>query len=211
MAKQRVVIKRQTRSGDVHRGIGSIKLKRFDPARDSCEALTQMLHRAFAKVGAMGLNCTCVDQPASITQARAMRGDCHVVVCDGHIIGTITLQPPDPDAPVALYRRNDVASIHQFGVDPAWQDRGIGKMLLAFAGNWAAKRGFAELALDTPQPADHLISFYRSQGFRIAGVAHFDGKCYDSVLLGKPSNATQTLAEWSHRLALPRAHLSRAA
>lgn len=159
MSKQRTAKKNHTRISYVHRGVGSVVLRRFDAACDSFDELTQMLHRSFARLGRMGLNCTCIDQSALITRARAMRGDCYVAVCNGRLVGTMTLYAQDGESSCALYRRNDVASVRQFGVDPAYQSRGIGKSLLAYADHWAAIRGYAELALDTPQPAAHLIAF----------------------------------------------------
>jgi GNAT superfamily N-acetyltransferase len=170
-----------------------------------------MLHRAFARLGEMGLNCTCVDQSAAVTRSRATRGDCYVAVCDGRIVGTMTLYAPDRDSPCELYRRGEIASMRQFGVEPAWQARGIGTLLLAFADHWAATRGYAELALDTPQPAAHLIAFYRGHGFRIVDFMRFDGKRYDSAILSKPAVAARTLATWSQRLELPRRQIARAA
>jgi len=194
-----------------HRGMESVGIRRFDASRDSFEELTSVLHRAFARLGAMGLNCTCVDQPASVTRARATCGDCYIAVCDGRLIGTMTLYAPDCDSPCELYRQPDVASMRQFGVDPQWQNRGIGQLLLAFADHWAATRGYAELALDTPQPAAHLVAFYRGQGFRIKGFQRFDGKRYDSAILARIPVAVRTLAAWSHRLELPVRTLARAA
>ncbi|RFU48104.1 GNAT family N-acetyltransferase [Paraburkholderia sp. DHOC27] len=188
----------------VGRGAGRVELRRFDPARDSYEALTAMLHRAFARLGAMGLNCTCVDQTVEVTCTRARRGDCYVAVCDGQIVGTLTLYAPDRESLCTLYQRDDVASMRQFAVEPAWQARGVGTLLLALADHWAAIRGYAELALDTPQPATHLIALYRSQGFRIVDFVRFDGKRYASAILSKPAVVARTLANWSHRLTLPR-------
>jgi GNAT superfamily N-acetyltransferase len=195
----------------VQRGTGRIELRRFDPAHDSFDALTGMLHRAFARLGEMGLNCTCVDQSVALTRSRAMRGDCYVAVCDGRIVGTMTLYAPEPDSPCELYRHGEIASLRQFGVEPAWQARGIGTLLLAFADHWAATRGYAELALDTPQPAAHLIAFYRGQGFRIVDFARFDGKRYDSAILSRPAVVARTLATWARRLELPHRQIARAA
>ncbi|MDB5781199.1 GNAT family N-acetyltransferase [Caballeronia mineralivorans] len=211
MSTQRTTTKSHTRISYVHRGIGSVVLRRFDPASDSFEELTQMLHRSFARLGGMGLNCTCVDQSALVTRARAMRGDCYVAVCNGRLVGTMTLYAQDCDSSCALYQRDDIASIRQFGVDPAYQSRGIGKSLLAYADHWAAIRGYAELALDTPQPAAHLIAFYRGQGFRIDDFHRFAGKQYDSAILSKPPIAFRHLATWSRRLELPQANVARAA
>jgi GNAT superfamily N-acetyltransferase len=211
MSKQRAAAKNHPRVAHVDRGIGSVAMRRFDPARDSFEQLTEMLHRSFFRLGMMGLNCTCVDQSPAVTKQRAMRGDCYVAARNGRVVGTMTLCAQDRDSPCELYRREDVASIRQFGIDPSYQNRGIGKSLLAFADHWAATRGYAELALDTPHPAAHLVAFYRGQGFRIVDVVKFDGKRYDSAILSKPPVAARALASWSHRLELPATELSRAA
>jgi GNAT superfamily N-acetyltransferase len=87
----------------------------------------------------------------------------------------------------------------------------VGRLLLAFADHWAATRGYAEIALDTPQPATHLLTFYRAQGFRIVDFVRFNGKHYDSAILSRPAIASRTLAAWTHRLALPVRHEARAA
>jgi GNAT superfamily N-acetyltransferase len=201
--KRRATTQQAVRIDYVCHGVGRVELRRFDPSRDSYVALTALLHRAFTRLGAMGLNCTCVDQTVETTRSRATRGDCYVAVCEGRIVGTMTLYAPDHESPCELYRRDDIASMRQFGVEPVWQARGIGSLLIAFADHWAATRGYAELALDTPQPAAHLIAFYRGQGFRIVDFIRFDGKRYDSAILSKPPVATRTLANWSHRLTVP--------
>ncbi|RQR48746.1 N-acetyltransferase [Burkholderia sp. Bp9126] len=162
-----------------------IVVRRFDPAFDGYAPLTDLLHRAFARLGAMGLNCTCVDQAEDVTRRRAEAGECFVAVSAGRVIGTMTLHVADPASACSLYRHDGVATVRQVAVDPAWQGRGVGAMLLSFAGQWAATRGFALLALDTPRPAAHLLAFYRAQGFDIVDVVRFAGKRYDSAILCK--------------------------
>jgi GNAT superfamily N-acetyltransferase len=177
-------------------GIGRLVLRRFDPQRDSWENLTKLLHRAFAKLAALGLHCSCVDQAAITTRQRALAGDCFVAVCNGRIVGTMTLESRDSESQCEQYRQRHVASLHQFGVEPSWQHRGIGRMLLAFAGQWAAARGFTQLALDTPFPASHLIHYYRAQGFSLVDVVRFAGRGYDSAILCKPAAAVHPLSAW---------------
>ncbi|RQV00317.1 GNAT family N-acetyltransferase [Burkholderia cenocepacia] len=160
-------------------------VRRFDPAIDSYAQLTPMLHRAFARLGAMGLNCTCVDQDEDVTRRRAEAGECYVAVCGGRVVGTATLYATDPSSACSLYRREGVASVRQVAVDPACQSRGIGALLLSFAEQWAALRGYALLALDTPHPAAHLLAFYGAQGFEVVDVMRFAGKRYDSAILCK--------------------------
>ncbi|MFD1560842.1 GNAT family N-acetyltransferase [Paraburkholderia silviterrae] len=196
--------RRQTGSG-----VGNVVLRRFDPLLDSYGELTVLLHRAFARLGMMGLNCTCVDQDAALTQRRAQAGDCFVVVSNGKLIGTMTLYARDAESHCEHYQQSDIASVRQLAIDPGWQNRGIGKSLLAFAEHWAATRGYAELALDTPYPAAHLVAFYRSQGFRIVDTLRFPGKVYDSVILSKAPVVARTLAAWTHQIALPRSRFVR--
>ncbi len=160
-------------------------VRRFDPASDSYAQLTPMLHRAFARLGAMGLNCTCVDQDEDVTRRRAQAGECYVAVCGGRVIGTATLYATDPSSACSLYRCEGVASVRQVAVDPDCQSRGIGALLLSFAEQWAALRGYTLLALDTPHPASHLLAFYGAQGFEVVDTMRFAGKRYDSAILCK--------------------------
>ncbi|WP_175750138.1 GNAT family N-acetyltransferase [Burkholderia pyrrocinia] len=162
-----------------------VVVRRFDPAVDSYAQLTPMLHRAFARLGAMGLNCTCVDQDEDVTRRRAEAGECYVAVRGGRVIGTATLYGTDPSSACSLYRQEGVASVRQVAVDPDCQSRGIGALLLSFAEQWAALRGYTLLALDTPHPASHLLAFYGAQGFEVVDVMRFAGKRYDSAILCK--------------------------
>ncbi len=168
-----------------------------------------MLHRAFARLGMLGLNCTCVDQDVAVTKRRAQGGDCYVVVSNGEMIGTMTLYVSDAHSACPHYHRPNVATIRQLAIDPSWQNRGIGKSLLAFAENWAATRGYTELALDTPHPATHLVGFYRRQGFRIVDAVRFAGKVYESAILSKATVVARTVAAWTHQIALPGARFVR--
>ena len=140
-------------------------VRRFDPAFDSYAQLTPMLHRAFARLGAMGLNCTCVDQSEDVTRRRAEAGECYVAVCGGRVIGTATLYATDPSSACSLYRREGVASVRQVAVDPDCQSRGIGALLLAFAEQCRAARLYAARTRYAA-PASHLLAFYGAQGFR---------------------------------------------
>ncbi|RKP48174.1 GNAT family N-acetyltransferase [Trinickia fusca] len=195
MPKQVSRTARCAREATHRRAVSRVVLRRFDPARDSYDRLTTLLHRAFAPLVAMGFNCKSASQPPDVTQARAQAGECFVAVCDGQVVGTLTLCARKPDSPCTYYRNSDVATIHQFGIDPRWQSRGIGKALLAFAERWAAMHGFARLALDTPHSAAHLVSFYLRRGFRLVDVVRFAGRCYESAVLSKPSIASAPLAE----------------
>jgi GNAT superfamily N-acetyltransferase len=209
MSKRRATNARHVSLTRSRRSVGSVVLRRFDPSRDSYEQLTTMLHCAFARLGMMGLNCTCVDQDAGVTMRRAQAGDCFVVVSEGKIVGTMTLYARDRESACEHYHRGDVATVRQLAIDPSWQNRGIGKSLLAFAEHWAATRGYAELALDTPYPAAHLVAFYRGQGFRIVDAVRFAGKVYDSAILSKAPVVARTLAAWTHQIALPGARFVR--
>jgi len=188
---------------DIGHAAGRVVLRRFDPAHDSYEQLTTMLHRAFALLGMMGLNCACVAQSSAITQQRAQAGECFVALRNGQVIGTMTLYARDYESACKHYRNRKVATIRQLAVDPAWHHCGIGKALLAFAEHWAATHGYNELALDTPYPAGHLVAFYRANGFRLVDKMRFAGKVYDSAVLSKATVVARTFAAWTHRVILP--------
>jgi GNAT superfamily N-acetyltransferase len=154
---------------------------------DSIEHLTELLHRAFAPLGRRGMNYSAVDQSPSETARRISTGLCAVATLDGIIVGTVMAESgPDPASESAWYRRLDVASAHQLGVEPSHQRRGIGSALMRWAESWAVRSGYAEIAVDTAEPATELISFYTRLGYRQIEYAQWHGKRYRSVILSKP-------------------------
>ncbi|MCA8049270.1 GNAT family N-acetyltransferase [Burkholderia arboris] len=164
---------------------GRVVVRRFDPHGDSYDVLTALLHRAFAPLGALGFNCPGVDQPASATRERVLTGECFVALGNAHLVATMTMLSHDPDSRCDPYRSRRVATLGQLAVDPVWQERGIGRSLLAFAQRRAAARGATHLALDAPYAAVRLVDFYRREGFQPVDVVRFPGHNYDSTILCK--------------------------
>jgi ribosomal protein S18 acetylase RimI-like enzyme len=83
-------------------------------------------------------------------------------------------------------RRPDVALIGQLAVEPVYQGRGIATRLIRRAETRAEDDGAAELALDTAEPAQHLIDWYARLGFRFIEYAQWDVTNYRSVVMSKP-------------------------
>jgi GNAT superfamily N-acetyltransferase len=154
-------------------------------ASDSIAALTSLLHRAYARLGAMGLNYTAVDQTPQVTEQRIRGGRCFVVADGADLVGTIVVQPTSAESACAYFTRPGVAAAHQFAVDPEHQGRGIGRMLLGRAEEWARETGFGELAMDTAEQATHLIELYERLGYAVVGSVRWPGKVYGSVVLAK--------------------------
>ena len=152
---------------------------------DSIEELTDLLHRAYDRLGRMGLRYFATFQTPEQTRERLAKGDPLVAELNGRLIGTATLytnaRKDDPD----LYRRDDVGWFGQFGVEPELQGMGIGGLLLAAIEEKARERGLAELALDTAETATHLIDWYERRGWRIVGEVRWEGANYRSVLMSK--------------------------
>jgi GNAT superfamily N-acetyltransferase len=154
-------------------------------AGDCLEQLTGMLHRAFSRLGEMGISCTCVDQSTEVTRQRIARGECYVALSGEQVVGTVTLYPPDAHSESRHYRTATVASVRQLGVDPQFQGTGVGAALLRLAEQWAQSRGYETLALDTPEQAGHLVDYYHRLGFRVIDRLQFSGRPYRSVVFAK--------------------------
>src|SRR5688500_8143475 len=87
--------------------------------RDSLEALTALLHRAYAELGSMGFRYKAVDQAVETTRARISNGECYVAVYHEEIVGTALLLPPSWRPKFCeWYARPEVAVLSQFAVEP---------------------------------------------------------------------------------------------
>lgn len=153
---------------------------------DSIVELTALLHKAYARLGRMGLNYTAVDQTPEVTAKRIRGGSCFIATQGSELVGTIVVQPTYQENECEYFTRAGVACAHQFAVDPKHQGAGIGRLLLEHAEQWARQSGFAELAIDTAEQARHLIELYSRLGYRHVGWVSWPGKVYRSVVLSKP-------------------------
>jgi GNAT superfamily N-acetyltransferase len=155
-------------------------------ADDSIEELTSLLHRSYAALGEMGLNYTAVDQAPEVTLSRMQGGVCLVAVdADGKIVGTAMFYRHGRSGDTPWFDRPQVAKCGQFGVDPPFQQRGVGAQLMQAVEDLARAGGASEIALDTAEEAAHLIDWYSRRGYRFVEYAQWEGKSYRSVILSK--------------------------
>ena len=153
---------------------------------DSIEELTALLHRSYAVLGAMGLNYTAVDQTAEVTRRRIDGGRCLLAVdAVDRVIGTVLFYPPERTGGSPWFDRPEVAKCAQFGVDPPFQKQGIGSRLAEAVETEARAANAKEIALDTAEPATHLIEWYGRRGYRLIEYVQWKSKRYRSAILSK--------------------------
>lgn len=148
--------------------------------RDSIEEITALLHRAYAHLAEMGLKFVATHQSEETTRERLQGRASYIAESNGRMIGTVTLNLESPDSVANCYRRDDVMSFGQFGVEPEFQRLGIG---LAMMSPIEAKA--RELACDTAEPAFHLIRWYESLGLGKVESVQWEETNYRSVVLSK--------------------------
>ncbi len=145
-------------TGYVPKPYDRIVLRPFDPARRRLRDADGPAASRLRPARRDGTELSVRRPAASATRQRALAGTCFVATCHGHVIATMTLHERDQAGTNHLYRCRDVASLRQFGVDPIWQSRGVGRALVAFAVRWAASRGLC------PARARHALSRHAPAG-----------------------------------------------
>ncbi len=133
----------------------------------------------------MGLRFLATHQDDETTLDRISTGICYVVEQDGALVGTITLYLPDGKGGTPWYDRSDVARFGQFAIEPKLQKQGIGAKLMDVIEEETANRNIPELALDTAEPATHLIRYYEKRGYRFIEHTPWDVVNYRSVIMSK--------------------------
>ena len=153
--------------------------------RDSIEELTGLIHRAYRGLAELGFRYWGTHQTVEDTKTRIAKGECFILERDRALIATILLSHPGHKPAHPWYARPEVATFHQFAVDPVFQRQGLGAALLDFVEARAMGLGAAELACDTAKGAVHLIDMYQNRGYRQVDTADWPGTNYPSVILSK--------------------------
>lgn len=160
-------------------------LRPLAPA-DSIAELTALIRRAYQALAQAGLNYTGTYQTEENTRRCIARGECWVAEWAGRLVGTVCLRPPGAPTVCEYYQRPGVAVLNRLAVEPAMQRQGIGAGLIRRMEARGRELGAAELALDTAEPATHLVTWYQKLGFRPAARVQWKDKTYASVILSKP-------------------------
>jgi GNAT superfamily N-acetyltransferase len=156
-----------------------------DADRARIPALTRMLHRAYAPLADRGMRYLASHQDDATTLARITYGVALLAMDRDVVVGTATYYRTKRASGCAWYDRPDVASFGQLAIDPAYQGRGIARMLMATVEQRAREDGAAELAIDTSERAVELIATYTGRGFRLVGHTQWPDTNYRSVILSK--------------------------
>lgn len=166
-------------------------LRRFT-SQDSLEALTALLHEAYAAHAAAGRRFFASYQAPADTQRRISRGECWVAMDDEELIGTITLAAPYP-FPAGYPALTPAATYYQLAVLPTHQSRGLGRQLVGLAERRIREQGISNLAIDTSSEATDLIDWYRRLGYREVGRWRWEVTNYESIVLAKTLSSHATL------------------
>lgn len=153
---------------------------------DSLAHLTGMLHRAYKQHADRGIKALAAFQPEELTRRRIAGGECTVALYMGKIVGTILFRGPGQLGGTPWFERADVATFSQFAVEPEYQGRGIGSVLMSLVETRARETGAVELALSTPEPATWLVEMYQRHGYRIVERVNWKETNYTSAIMSKP-------------------------
>ncbi len=159
-------------------------------ARDPISEITSLLHRAYARQMAMGLQPLAGRQDDETTAKRVHNGECYVAVMGppgkrGRIVGTILFHEIEDAAGPPWFQRPDVDSFSQFAVDPDIQGKGLGRLMLEKAESRARECGAAELGLSMAEPDTDLMNFYLKRGYRFIEHWQWPYTNYRSAILSK--------------------------
>lgn len=153
---------------------------------DDIEALTALLHESYRALAEMGLRYLATHQDATVTQERIDTGECYIALLKKQLVGTLVVTyPRRVDSDCAWYQQDGISKIGQFAVRPMIQKLGIGTQLLDHAELRAKAMGAREIAIDTAEPATHLIEMYKKRGYRFIQTAQWKVTNYRSVIYSK--------------------------
>lgn len=168
----------------IHIQGADITIRTYQPT-DDIEYLTELLHRAYAGLAAMGFRYHATHQDSTVTAER-LNGDLSFIAeRNGIIVGTVTLYKTFPEDSCEWYTSNGVWHFGQFGIEPNLQRNGLGNAMMNIIELHAKQLGAQELACDTAEGATHLVNWYNKRGYRFIQHVQWGVTNYRSVVLSK--------------------------
>jgi ribosomal protein S18 acetylase RimI-like enzyme len=119
------------------------------------------------------------DRQTILADVRA--GTAHVAVSEGRLVGMVVLSDQqEPEyAEVAWEHGGRPAVVHRLMVDPPWQSRRVGRLLMQLAEERAAALGYGCIRLDAFCENPRAIRFYERAGYRRVGRVRFRKGLFD--------------------------------
>jgi len=83
--------------------------------------------------------------------------------------------------------------VNYLAVDPAWQGRGLGRMLMDEAEQWLLARGCPKVNLQVRTSNEHVVAFYRHLGYGTDDVVSMGKRLLADAAPGQPPNPAATM------------------
>jgi GNAT superfamily N-acetyltransferase len=158
---------------------------RFFSDNDSIDELTQLLNVAYRKYLSIGLEFMAANQDSTKTLDRLKGAKCLIATHHNRIVATIAYYSPANTNGNPWYDKEGVASYGQFAVDSAYQNLGIGDLLISKMEEFARADKAAVITIDTAKDASDLVNYYTRRGYRDVGTWKWDVTNFISVMLQK--------------------------
>ncbi len=155
---------------------------------DSIEEITHLLHRAYARQRAIGLDPLAGRQDYARTLDRVLNSECYLAFMDHEqdnqrIVGVILLNEHEQVTFPEYFLREGVAHFAMFGVDPTLQAIGVGQRLLDTCVRRARDLGSTQMALSMARPDSALLRYYQRRGYEIVQEWQWPYTNYVSLIL----------------------------
>ncbi|MEM9166705.1 MAG: GNAT family N-acetyltransferase [Planctomycetota bacterium] len=159
---------------------------------DPIPAITSLLHRAYARQRAMGLDPLAGRQDDRTTLERVLASECYLAVDappnqpERRIVGLILFNEHEKVSFPATFLQPGTAHFAMFAVDPTLQGIGIGVRLLETVEARAREIASDRLALSMAEPDTALQRYYERRGYAFVETWRWPYTNYDSLILARP-------------------------
>lgn len=157
---------------------------------DSIEEITALLHRAYARQRAIGLDPLAGRQDNARTLDRVLNSECFLAFMDHEqdtqrIVGVILLNEHERVSFPEYFLRPGVSHFAMFGVDPRLQAIGVGQRLLDACTRRAKELGSSQMALSMAAPDSALLRYYQRRGYEEVQRWQWPYTNYPSLILAR--------------------------